>query len=330
MEDAKPILKAENLSIGYKSSKRDNILATSLNFKLYAGELVSILGPNGVGKSTLIKTILGEIKPLSGDIFLENQSIQHFKAKDFSSRIAVVLTEKIRLASLTVRQLVELGRIPHTNWLGKLTEEDQKHIDYAISSTQIKFIEKSPLSQISDGQLQKTMIARALAQNGDIIILDEPAAHLDLISRFEVMQLLQHIAKEKNKAILVVTHDLENAIETSDKIWMMQCGQELISGTPEDLVLNGSINQLFGSHPMKLDVHSGKTQTPKAAISIDISGPVHCVKWVTQALQKNPQVLIRHEIQEIITEDIPFKIQVITPNEKRDFNNIEELLGFYR
>jgi iron complex transport system ATP-binding protein len=330
MKNQKVILEAKDLSIGYALKNEVNVLAASINFSLPKGEMVSILGPNGVGKSTLIKTILGQIPALSGTITLENKPLHQFKNSELSQKIAVVLTDKIRLSTLTVKELIELGRVPHTNWLGKLSKEDIEQVDYALASTQTTYIQDQPLNQISDGQLQKTMIARALAQNGDLLILDEPAAHLDLISRFEIMQLLQKIAKEKNKAVLVVTHDLENAIETSDKIWLMQCGHDLISGTPEDLVLNGKINLLFGSHTMKLDVHTGKTQTEKPSLPMAIKGPEHCVKWVKQALQKNPHLISLGNIQEIITEDAPFKIHVITKRDMQTFESIEEMLGFYQ
>jgi iron complex transport system ATP-binding protein len=330
MKNKDAILKAHQLTIGYVLKNQEHILAESLSFELNKGEMISVLGPNGVGKSTLIKTILGEILPLQGTIIIDNKHLKSYRNNELSQKIAVVLTDKIRMANLTVRQLVELGRVPHTNWLGTLSDEDLHQIDYALASTQIEYIQDQPLHQISDGQLQKTMIARALAQNGDILILDEPAAHLDLISRFEIMELLQKISKEKNKAVLVVTHDLENAIATSDKIWIMQCHHELVQGTPEDLILNGKINLLFGNHPMQIDIVSGKIKNPSFEIPLKIEGTEQHLKWVKQALNKNPKITTELSGYLIRIEDEPFRIHLSQGSNQLQFYSIEELLNHFQ
>jgi iron complex transport system ATP-binding protein len=282
-----PILKADELSLGYRKGSNTNVIAENISFSLEKGKLTCLLGPNGVGKSTLIKTIMGQIPALKNQIYLDEKPTQSLSAKDLSKRIAVVLTEKISSANLTVGQVVALGRIPHTGWLGNLSPVDQQKVDNSIHSTHISYIQNRPLSELSDGQLQKVMIARALAQDGEILILDEPTAHLDLINRFEIMHLLRNIAKLENKAILVVTHDLDIAIDTADEFWLMQCGLPLVCGSPEDLILQGQINLLLPNESLHFDKINGKVQESAVFDYPPIDGPEEIVKWVKLALRKN-------------------------------------------
>src|SRR5690606_38669822 len=171
--------------------------------------------------------------------------IGQLSPRDMARNVSVVLTDRISPGNLTVRQLVALGRIPFTSWLGSMSPEDEQAVQKALDATHIGYIENRKVSEISDGQLQKTMIARALAQDGELMVLDEPTAHLDLVNRMEIMQLLREIAHSRNKAILVVTHDLDIAVEAADEFWLMTCGGALTTGSPEDLILSGSINQLL-------------------------------------------------------------------------------------
>ncbi|MDP3473652.1 MAG: ABC transporter ATP-binding protein, partial [Algoriphagus sp.] len=206
-------LEGKGLSLGYFHQKAKKEILQDLSFQLFSGELTCLLGPNGVGKSTLIKAILGQIKPWQGEILLENQVLQKFGTEELAKRISVVLTDPVFPGNMTVGQLVALGRTPHTGWSGKLSEQDRGIVEKALSDTKIGYLRDERLSEISDGQRQKAMIARALAQNGQLMILDEPTAHLDLVNRFEIMQVLREIASQKGKAVLVVTHDLDIAVE---------------------------------------------------------------------------------------------------------------------
>jgi iron complex transport system ATP-binding protein len=281
------ILAATKLSLGYRKGSKANVIAENISFTLEKGKLTCLLGPNGVGKSTLIKTIMGQIPALKNQVYLENKPTDTFSIKELSKRIAVVLTEKINSANLTVEQIVALGRIPHTGWMGNLSEKDQEKVKQAINATHINYIQDRPLSELSDGQLQKVMIARALAQDGEILILDEPTAHLDLINRFEIMHLLRDIAKKEDKAILVVTHDLDIAIDTADEFWLMQCGMPLLCGSPEDLILDGKINLLLPSEKLHFDKFNGKVQESEIFRYPEIEGPEEIVKWLKLALRKN-------------------------------------------
>jgi len=321
------ILLGSSLSLGYRNGKRTNKISDDLNFNLEKGKLTCLLGPNGVGKSTLVKTIMGQVSPLSGEIFLEGKALTSFSQKALAKKIAVVLTEKITTGNLTVGQLVALGRIPHTGWLGKLSIEDQNKVEQAISQTHIGYIRNQPLSECSDGQLQKTMIARALAQDGDILILDEPTAHLDLVNRFEIMHLLRKIAKESKKAVLVVTHDLDIAIESADIFWLMQCGQPLVTGLPEDLILNGQINLLLPSDRLSFNPKSGKVQPKIDEFAIQIEGPEAIVQWIQSALQKNISADKLNALQ-IRVEENPLRILLKQGEMKREFLGIGGLLEF--
>ncbi|WP_373520575.1 ABC transporter ATP-binding protein [Aquiflexum sp.] len=323
----KNILLGSSLSLGYRNGSKINRISEDLYFNLEKGKLTCLLGPNGVGKSTLVKTIMGQVPPLSGEIFLEGKPLTYYSQKALAKKIAVVLTEKITTGNLTVGQLVALGRIPHTGWLGRLSNEDQNKVEQAISQTHIGYIRNQPLSECSDGQLQKTMIARALAQDGEILILDEPTAHLDLVNRFEIMHLLRQITKESKKAVLVVTHDLDIAIETADVFWLMQCGQPLVTGLPEDLILNGQINLLLPSDRLSFNSKTGKVQPKVDEFAIHIEGPEAIVQWIQSALQKNILAEKLLEVHIRITEN-PLRIFWKEGEKEREFLEIGGLLEF--
>ena len=324
-----PILTAEYLTLGYHKGRVTKKVAENISFILEKGKLTCLLGPNGVGKSTLVKTIMGQLPPLAGKIQLNGKGIQQLGIREISKKIAVVLTEKINSGTLTVRQLVELGRIPHTGWLGKLSEKDQFKVNYAIQATNIQYLADSLLSELSDGQLQKAMIARALAQDGEILILDEPTAHLDLVNRFEIMHLLRKIAKEEKKAVLVVTHDLEIAIETADEFWLMQCGLPLVTGLPEDLIIRQEMDILLPTDKLRFDKISGKVQTLNESKVITIKGPNPMNKWLALALNKNNTSPLSEDTVLEIKEN-PFSIDLKDRNTFQSFPSIEALIVFLK
>jgi iron complex transport system ATP-binding protein len=279
-------LTGKNLTLGYVHQKVKKEILSELDFALFSGELTCLLGPNGVGKSTLIKAILGQIQPWKGSIQLDAQSISRFSPEELAKRIAVVLTDPVFPGNMTVGQLVALGRTPHTGWSGKLNQADREVVEKALSDTKITYLRDERLSEISDGQRQKAMIARALAQDGQVMILDEPTAHLDLVNRFEVMSLLRDIAHSQQKAILVVTHDLDIAIETADRFWLLNCGTPLISGKPEDLILSGQINQLLPSEKYRFSLSRGRMEMEIRDLKFEIQGPQELAFWVEKALIK--------------------------------------------
>jgi iron complex transport system ATP-binding protein len=312
-------LEGIGLQLGYSQEGMRKPLLENLNFQMVAGELTCLLGPNGVGKSTLIKAILGEITPWEGRLLLAQKPISSYSIQERAKHIAVVLTDPIYPGNLTVGQLVALGRTPHTNWLGHLGEADRSIVEKALADTRIGYLRDARLGELSDGQRQKAMIARALAQDGSVIVLDEPTAHLDLVNRLEIMSLLREISHSQAKAILVVTHDLDIALETADRFWILNCGLPLLAGTPEDLVLSGQIQALFPSDRYRFNVARGRVEWSQAMPDFQIEGPAEQVYWVKKALVKAGITSLDQTV--VITA--PFGLR----HGEKSFETLEELIG---
>jgi len=253
----KNILTTSNLSIGYKSKKETVTIAENLNLNLDAGKLVSLIGANGIGKSTLLRTITGIQKPLSGNVFLNDKDIATFKPLELAQNLALVLTEKLPPSNLTVFELVALGRQPYTNWIGTLNPEDITKVNEALELTQISHLARKKHFEISDGQLQKVLIARALAQDTPLIILDEPTTHLDLLHKVSLFKLLKKLTQETQKCILFSTHDIDLAIQLSDEMIIMT-PESVIQDEPCNLISKGSFATLFKDEHITFDAEKGK------------------------------------------------------------------------
>ena len=282
------LLFTNDLGIGYSEKNNQKLLHRHLNLALKPGELICMMGPNGAGKSTLLKTLAGFIPLQEGNAYIDNRSILKLKEKDISQMVSVVLTEKLTIEDFTVRQLVSLGRSPYTGFFGRLTDDDQKIIDLAIEETGLGLLSERKLSQLSDGEKQKTLIAKALAQETPIMILDEPTAFLDLPGRIEIMRLLRQLTVNKNKGILVTTHDLEQTLRFADKLWLIAQEKEMVCGAPEDLLLQGHIESFFAREGILFDSHTGCFRSDE-----DYSERVHIIGkgitsyWVKNALERN-------------------------------------------
>jgi len=240
------IIKTTNLSIGYSSRKKVNTIASNLTIKLEKGNLVCLLGKNGIGKSTLLRTLTKVQPALKGEIFINNKNLNTLNNLDLSKSLSLVLTERLPESNLSVFELVALGRQPYTNWVGKLSTKDLQYINAAFKQTNTTHLMHSKYYELSDGQLQKILIARALAQNTDIIILDEPTAHLDIHHTIETFTLLKKLAKDFNKTIIVSTHEINLALQLANELWLMT-PSNFISGKTEILISNNSVNTLFES-----------------------------------------------------------------------------------
>lgn len=253
----KIILQASKISIGYTSKKAKDTIAQNIDLSLEKGKLIALIGANGIGKSTLLRTITGIQKPLSGTVLLNEKNIHELDALTLAQNLSVVLTEKLPPSNLTVWELIALGRQPYTNWIGTLTDTDIAKINEAIALTQIEHLTSKRHYEISDGQLQIVLIARALAQDTPLIILDEPTTHLDLLHKVVLFKLLKKLTQETEKCILFSTHDIDMAIQLSDEMIIMT-PENTVQDQPCNLILKGSFNTLFKDEHIVFDNEKGK------------------------------------------------------------------------
>lgn len=253
----KIILHASNLSIGYTHKKEKSIIASGIDLSLEKGKLIALIGANGIGKSTLLRTITGIQKPLSGTVLLNEKSILELDSLTLAQNLSVVLTEKLPPSNLTVWELIALGRQPYTNWIGTLTDNDITKVNEAVELTQISHLTTKRHYEISDGQLQIVLIARALAQDTPLIILDEPTTHLDLLHKVVLFKLLKKLTQETGKCILFSTHDIDMAIQLSDEMIIMT-PENVVQDQPCNLIMKGSFNTLFKDEHIVFDSEKGK------------------------------------------------------------------------
>jgi iron complex transport system ATP-binding protein len=235
-----------DLSVGYRPGrKKQKTICNHITQQLHAGELVCLLGPNGSGKSTLLRTLSGFLPPLSGEILLNGRPLHTCPNAERARRIGLVLTDKTFAGSISVFDLVALGRHPYTGFFGRLTENDRAIVSASLQKAGIAHQSAARLHELSDGERQKAMIAKTLAQNAELILLDEPTAFLDLNSRIETTALLKTLANEERKTILMSTHDLELACRIADRFWLLSDSRPLVSGTPAELMSSGTIDRYF-------------------------------------------------------------------------------------
>ena len=282
------VLKTHNLSIGYAPKRQTpHVVADQISVTLERGEFVCLLGPNGAGKSTLMRTLVGMQVPLAGAVQLMDRDVSALSAQELAQLLSVVLTDRVQVGILSVRDLVALGRYPYTDWTGRLTDEDDAVIDWAIAAANAQNLVARNVGALSDGERQKVMIARALAQEPEVMVLDEPTAFLDLPRRVEMMALLQKLAHETNKAILLSTHDLDLALRSADRIWLLPQGGPLQVGAPEDLILNGAFERAFQSDGVHFDAGSGAFQIQaQLGASVVLVGEGQVAYWTRRALER--------------------------------------------
>ena len=316
------ILNTKKLDIGYGKTH----IAQNLMLQLYAGEMVCLIGPNGCGKSTLIRTLVGLQDALGGYVEIKGKKLSKISLANKSKLISWVLTDNMPTGSLRVREIVEMGRFPYTNLFGKLSEKDNEIIENAINAVNLSHKKDYRYCSLSDGEKQRTMIAKALAQDTPIIFLDEPTSHLDLPNTIEIMQLLRELARKTKKAILLSTHELELTLQVADKIWMMT-PNKLTKGLPEDLILSGSLQKTFGTERFRFDETTGgfRMNYP-ASKEVNLQGDKNVFYyWTERALLRNGYK---------ITENSPLCINIngdgkwdLTLNtHHQEFYTIENLL----
>jgi iron complex transport system ATP-binding protein len=255
----------DQLSVGYQKGKKKLLVKERINFSANSGELVALIGSNGIGKSTLLRTLSGFQKQLDGKILINGQDLLSFKTKELAKVMSFVSTESVRVQNLRVWELLSIGRFAYTNFIGSLTGEDQKIIQHAIELVGLSGYEDRMIDQISDGERQRVMIARTLVQDTPLIILDEPTAFLDIRNKYEVIHLLHRFAKCENKTIIFSTHDLNVALPEVDKVWLM-LDDRVVEGAPEDLIIAGYFEQMFHSERVYFKADSGDFMLRKNVI----------------------------------------------------------------
>ena len=240
-----PRLQTRSLSVGYHSRRKHAPLASGLNLRLNAGALTCLVGPNGVGKSTLLRTLAGLQRKLAGDITIDDISIDDMDCEQLAKEVGVVLTHPVQPGDMKVEQVVGLGRLPYTDWLGGLDEQDEQVVANALLQVDAQYLAGRRFAQLSDGERQKVMVARALAQEPAVLLLDEPTAFLDWNNRVNLLSMLKKIARDTDKALLVSSHDLELVVQTADCLWVMDAGGQVTAGDCAALTDNGALRKVF-------------------------------------------------------------------------------------
>lgn len=285
-----PAISVQNLDIGYRmGTGNTHTVHRAINMALHAGELTCLLGANGAGKSTLIRTLSGSQPPLSGTILINGIPLQHIRKNELSRLIGVVLTDKTSIGGLTVREVVELGRQPHTGFFGRLSPHDHNIVTESLESCGIMDKATRFIASLSDGERQKVMIAKALAQECPIVLLDEPTAFLDIVSRIEIMSLLHRIATEHDRTILLSTHDIEQALVLGDRLWLLSHNKGLETGVTEDLILSGRLDNLFPNTDIHFDpLHGCYYPTVRQEQTITVECPDETLRhWTINLLNRN-------------------------------------------
>ena len=292
-----------DLSIGYRTKNDTKLVASHIQARIYSGELTCLLGANGVGKSTLLRTLSAFQQKLGGEIAVLGRDMDSYSDKELSTTIGVVLTEKCDIRNMSVRELVEMGRSPYTGFWGTLSKEDKIVVDKSIALVGIPHLAHRMVHTLRNGERQKVMIAKALAQETPVIYLDEPTAFLDFPSKVEMMQLLHQLSRQTDKTIFLSTHDLELALQIADKIWLMDKVNGVTIGTPEDLSLNGSLSNFFARKGIAFDLETGLFRVANEYTSqIRLAGHGQKYAMVRKALQRNGILANRNVESEIYIE----------------------------
>jgi len=278
-----PIIALDRFAIGYQ---KENVLLRNLTLTVNRGEMVALVGRNGTGKSTLLKSMIGLIKPLDGTCIYEDSPFKEYSLPDRARMISFVSSQLTQLPSLTVSELVGLGRMPYTGWMGRLSARDETLIQQALSEVRLAPYAERRLECLSDGERQRAMIARALVQDTPLMVLDEPTAFLDIPNTYELVRLLSRF-RDRGKSIIYSTHDLETAMQCADKMWVIR-EDRVEEGSPEDLGLSGLFNELFSSSGITYDEQSGRflfAALEKGRISLE-GTPKEALRWTHKALDR--------------------------------------------
>ncbi len=334
------IIDLHRLEFGFRKGRsRGHSLAGPVSTTAFGGELIAVMGRNGSGKSTLLRTISGLMKPLQGEIQIFNSPLAEYSRKQLARIMGFVSTEVVRVPGLRVSDLVALGRYPHTNWFGKLSSSDHEVVERALDLTSLQALRDRDLEELSDGERQRAMIARTLAQDTRILILDEPTAFLDLSHRYAIIDLLRNLALEHGKTILYSTHDLQIALQQSDKIWLIH-EQTILEGAPEDMVLSGqlrdALRQTDSGTEIEMDLQTGEFAVKRMLHhNISLSSRSDELRmWTNKALERNGFKVVENKeasIHVLVETRDGHPKWTIEKNDKRiELNSIYDLSLYLR
>lgn len=300
------VLSTHQLAVGYRTGGRaPSPVVDGITVTLHPGELTCLIGPNGAGKSTLMRTLAGMQPPFGGGVMLGGEPLHRLSPARLAQQVAVVLTERVDVGNLSAYALVALGRHPYTDWRGQLREQDEAVVQHSLTTVGAAHLAARPISELSDGERQKVMIARALAQEPQVLLLDEPTAFLDLPRRVEIIQLLHTLAREGNRAVLLSTHDLDLALRMADRLWLLPSGGPLTVGLPEELALNGALATAFRSEGVEFDNEQGAFKVQRHPCGpIGLTGHGAAAVWTARALERLGYEVVNGSMH------LPFHVQI--------------------
>ncbi|MFV0418913.1 MAG: ABC transporter ATP-binding protein [Dysgonomonas sp.] len=337
--DRQVIISAKNISIGYTKTKHrgEAALYNDLSFNLYQGELVCLIGANGAGKSTLLRTISSSQPVLNGRILFEAKDITLYSEKELSRLLGLVLTDKTSTGGLLVRELVELGRYPYTGFFGQLDKEDKQIVEKAMVDVGIIHKAGAYVAELSDGERQKAMIAKALAQECPVVLLDEPTAFLDIESRIDIMNLLHHLAMYQGKTILLSTHDIDLAMLLADRLWLLSRDKGLVEGVTEDIVLSGAMDYFFKGENIIFNKDIGTflpNRKHNKKVFVKIKGELfhQLYHWLNNALERHGFVIVDKKEDSLFTVEIfsPLSMRIESDKVNLHFENFEQLTNWLK
>ena len=301
-------IELRHLRTGYTERRRSVVISPDLSLSIRPGEIVMLMGPNGSGKSTLMHTMAGLLPPLAGEVQLGEKPLSSLTMKEVARQLSLVLTERIPAGNMDVWEVVTIGRYPYTGFRGVLSTEDKRICEEALATCRLTELRERIFDTLSDGEKQRVMIARALAQETPLILLDEPTAHLDLPSRLEVTTMLRTLAHKLGKSILISTHELDLALGWADTIWLLDRSGAITAKAPEDLILDGDIERVFGDPRLRFDQERGEFSiAEEPGQQIHLTGEGLRYSWTCRALHRLGYG--------IISGDLPPGISSITISE---------------
>jgi iron complex transport system ATP-binding protein len=282
-----PSLEARDLTVGYRDGRLERAVLSELSLSLTAGQLVCLIGPNGAGKSTLMRTLAGMQPPLAGTVLIDGVPIHRCSPKQRARAVGVVLTDRVQAPLMTVRELVELGRYPYTDWRGRLTAHDHDAVDRALAMTGADALADRLVNELSDGERQRALVARAVAQGSGVLLLDEVTAFLDLPRRVDVVRMLRSVARDDRRVILLSTHDLDLALRSAERIWLIDRHGGFVQGAPEELVLSGAFERAFAAEGVTFDPERGTfSLTDGTGRPVAVTGAGAVAFWTGHALER--------------------------------------------